>query len=430
MEKSEAHRERFQKFLQHGQKHPEEVKEINGVRFCCSLDFCIGHGSDGTRVYIGLGKDGYEKAVKRLHKDQCPFFAEHEKHILNQQSIKDSQCTVKYWCFDDESDNEFAYLILDLCEETLDDYVKRNSQDGLQAVAPKIICHILEGLRDLHEAEDAILHRDLRPSNILRNKQDRWLLADFGISRILKKKKNEHVSIPRGNAQWRAVEAHLSEGSSSNNVTYQKKSDIQTAGMVAYFIVSKGEHPYGTDDCRISNLKSGNPVGLSYIYDLALKDLVEWMLSHNPNDRPSAKEALKHPFLQSAADQFELLSTVGNENEIKSSERSCKVVKEMNANAQDWVSLVDNDVYTYLCIDPKKPRPNKYSCKWTDCLRFIRNAKQHWKEEKPATPRPTSIQCEPHDYFLKIFPLLPVTVHRIVRSCDWKEREDLKKFFS
>lgn len=369
--------------------------------------------------------------MKRLHKDQCRFLAEHEKHILNEPSIEKSQYTVKYRYFDDKCDKEFVYLILDLCEETLGDYVRRNSQKDLWTIAPEIIRQILEGLRDLHAEPNAILHRDLKPSNILRNMHNGWLLADFGISRILPQKKSEHVSVPRGNAQWRAVEAHASDESPGNavNVTYQKASDIQTAGMVAYFIVSKGEHPFGTEDCRINNLKCGNSVGLSSINDLALKDLLEWMLSHSPDERPSAKEALKHPYLQSAAEQFELLSTVGNLGEIKTGASNCNVVRQINSDTRDWTSLVNKDVYNYLCIDPKKPKPNTYSCEWTDCLRFIRNAKQHWKDKKP-NPRPTLIQCEPQDYFLKIFPYFPATVHRIVRSCNWKEREELKKYFS
>ncbi len=51
---------------------------------CCSKDFLIGKGSDGTRVYIGLGKDGVERAVKCLHRDICSGLAEQEKKVLNE----------------------------------------------------------------------------------------------------------------------------------------------------------------------------------------------------------------------------------------------------------------------------------------------------------------------------------------------------------
>ena len=77
--------------------HPEEVKEVNGVRVCCSKEFLIGKGSDGTRVYIGLGKDGVERAVKRLHRDFCSGLAEQEKKVLNELNTTKSIYVVNYW---------------------------------------------------------------------------------------------------------------------------------------------------------------------------------------------------------------------------------------------------------------------------------------------------------------------------------------------
>jgi serine/threonine-protein kinase/endoribonuclease IRE1 len=199
--------------------------------------------------------------------------------------------------------------------------------------------------------------------------------------------------------------------------------------MLSYFIATKGQHPFGYESQRVSNITNGNPVGLNCVKDPVLKDLLAWMLSHNPEERPSAKEAMKHPYLQSSDEQFELLCTMGNQYEIKKEVSTCNVVQQIDSDAKDWRSLMDVDVYNYLCIDPKKSTPNKYSCKWTACLRFIRNANQHWKDPKSVL-RPKLIEGRPQDYFLKVYPSFPMTVHKILRSCDWKEREELKKFFT
>ena len=423
---SKVHKKKFQSFLEYARDHPQKVKEINGVRFCCHSKFCIGHGSDGTRVFIGLGRDGYEKAVKRLYKDQCELLAKHEKQILNQTNTADSQHTVKYCWFDEESENEFSYIILELCEETLEEYVQRSSKEDLLTNAPNIISQILQGLVDLHKKPKQILHRDLKPTNIMRNVQDKWLLADFGISRILPEGKNTHASLARGHDHWRAAESYPSTKCPSR---YKKESDIQTAGMVLFYIVTKGEHPFGSEVYRASNLVNGNPVGLSCIEDEAVKDLIEWMLSHNPEERPSAEEASKHPYLQTVHCQFDLLCTVGNLCEIKAGDISSDVVRQINSDTSDWRSLMNSDVYDYLCIDPKRATPNRYNNQWTDCLRFIRNANQHWKDAK-SVPRPKAIECEPQDYFVNVFSNLPVRVHKIVRSCNWKEREEFRRFFS
>ena len=225
---SKEHREMITRLLKHGKEHPEEIKEINGVRVCCTKDFVIGRGCDGTRTYVGLAKDGYEKAVKRLHRDTCELVAEQEKDILNQPSATTSNHVVKYWYLDDESDKEYLYLILDLCEENLEKYVARTKLDQLVKEAPSIIQQVLKGLVDLHSNSQPILHRDIKPHNILRDVHNNWLLADFGISRLMSATSNTYRSKQMGTPDWRAVESyHSDDNMTDKDVRYKKESDIQ-----------------------------------------------------------------------------------------------------------------------------------------------------------------------------------------------------------
>lgn len=221
--------------LEYGREHPEEIKEVNGVRVCCSTDFLIAPGSDGTRVYIGLAKDGCEKAVKRLPRDICTGLAEQEKEIL--LKVKSTN-VVRYWFLsDDKSERDYLYLILDLGEETLENYVLRQkSTDDLAKMAPDIIKQVLKGLDDLHHGETPVLHRDIKPMNILRNADNKWLLADFGISRFLKEDSTTHQSVQRGTRDWRAVESyHPCNESDNDQVRYKKGSDIQVQFNFADF---------------------------------------------------------------------------------------------------------------------------------------------------------------------------------------------------
>ncbi len=227
-ERSTIHREKLMKLIEYGKIHPEEIKEVNGVRVCCLEDFLIGKGCDGTRVYVGLGKDGVERAVKRLHRDSSGL-AEHEKKVLNELSTTTSIYVVNYWFLDEHSDKNYLFLILDLCEETLGDFVGRYSLHDLTKIAPDIIRQVLNGLADLHGDPNPILHRDLKPSNILRNVQGNWLLADFGISRILTGDNSTYESnTQRGTENWMAVESYPSSGmTDGGKVRYKKESDIQ-----------------------------------------------------------------------------------------------------------------------------------------------------------------------------------------------------------
>ena len=222
------HREKFIKLLEKGRDHPQDIKEVNDVRVCCSKEFLIGRGSHATKVYVGLSTDGYERAVKRLPRDDCADLAEKEREVLNAVNTTQSNYVINYRFLDEKSDKEWLFLITDLCEETLKEFVERSSLDGWSTIARDIIQQILKGLADLHRNPKPILHRDLKPSNILRNVHGRWLLADFGISRILTEDAETHRSIERGTNYWRAVESCSSNDKSNDRESrYKKESDIQ-----------------------------------------------------------------------------------------------------------------------------------------------------------------------------------------------------------
>ncbi len=203
--------------------------------------------------------------------------------------------------------------------------------------------------------------------------------------------------------------------------------------MVAFYIVTKGEHPFGEKPDRLRNLLDGNPVSLEGLKDPLLKDLLSWMLSRYPKDRPSAEEALKHPYLQSKKKQFEMLCKMGNQQEIKAGDKNSLVVQNLNNDPTDWRTLMRPDVLKYLCNDfiNGKPKVFYYKSSWTECLRLIRNVSQHWHDRPRPLPQPEAFYVvgDPQEYFLNLFPSLLVEVHRIVRSCDWRERPDLKEYF-
>ncbi|XP_046854691.1 probable serine/threonine-protein kinase ireA isoform X1 [Xenia sp. Carnegie-2017] len=414
--------------------HKDEIKLLGDVRVIFSNEFCIGEGSNGTRVYLGLRKDGYGKAVKRIIRDNSITYAHQEKKILNQSNVKKSKYIVNYSYFPEDTGTDFVYLILDLCEESLQSFVKFTESDDLQKVLPKILREILQGLADLHSGESPILHRDLKPSNILRDSNSNFMLADFGISRILEPGAKTFTSLANvGTEYWIAPESYNEDEESVDKARYKKESDVYNAGMVAYYVATKGRHPFGTRGFRLRNMLIGNPVGLDEIKDEALKDLLSWMLKRQPEDRPSAYKALKHPFLMSDDEKFDLLCKVGNLEPIDGNDPNSNAVQQLNSDSSVWKSQMDDDVYNYFTTNVTNGKILHYGSSWTKCLRLIRYVGQHWYNLTWSRPQPEPFYKigDHKNYFLKTFPNLPVRVHAAVRSDDeLKNNPELKNIFN
>ncbi|XP_046854835.1 uncharacterized protein LOC124447883 isoform X2 [Xenia sp. Carnegie-2017] len=434
IDESTKHRELLIKLIEYGRNSSIEVEVVGNVRVIFSEEFCIGKGSNETRVFLGLRKDGYGKAVKRIRRDNCMKLAQKEKEILNRFNAKKSKYVVNYSFLEEDTGTEYVYLILDLCEESLESYVKSSSLSDLQNALPKIIRQILNGLADLHSGENPIIHRDLKPTNVLRDSQGNFLLADFGISQILDYDSTTYESSPnRGTKYWIAPESYIEDEDSVDKGRYKRVSDIMNAGMVAYYVATKGKHPFGNKRLRLDNMLKGNPVGLDVIEDETLKDLLSWMLKRQPEERPYSNEALKHPFLMSDDEKFEMLRKVGNLQQIKTNDPLCSVVQQLNSESSDWKSQMDWDVYDYFRTDVVTGKIFTYGSSWTECLRLIRNINQHWNDRPRPLPQPEPFYKigDYRAYFLRTFPNLPVRVHAAVRSNEeLKNKPELMAIFS
>ncbi|XP_046844653.1 serine/threonine-protein kinase/endoribonuclease IRE2-like [Xenia sp. Carnegie-2017] len=431
-DQSIKHKEMFLKLIKYGRDPDIKVTCVNDVRVIFSDEFCIGRGSDGTRVYLGLSKDGYGKVVKRVRRNNRAKEAENEMKILNEFNAKKSRYVVNCYNLEEETGTEYDYLILDLCEESLDSLVNSSTLENLQKSLPEILEQILKGLANLHSEPNPILHRDLKPSNVLRDAHGQYLIADFGISRILHNDLKTYVSDgTKGTRDWMAPESYELD----DTALYKPESDVMNAGMVAYYVATKGKHPFGPPEYRLENLLDGNPVGLMDIDDVVLKDLLLWMLQHSPEDRPSAKEALIHPYLLSQEKKFSMLCDMGKQLETKQSlghsSPNSNVVAQLYAY-MEWMTRIDDEVlkdFTTFKKNGKKITVT-YEPTWARCLRFIRGVNEHWND-KPRTRLLRYVKEGNYvDYFLQRFPEMPLLVHKIIRSTDLKTRPDLQKHFT
>ncbi|XP_058626131.1 serine/threonine-protein kinase/endoribonuclease ire-1-like isoform X2 [Onychostoma macrolepis] len=161
------------------------------------------------------------------------------------------------------------------------EYLRQPEQrDRKETTLRRIVKEMLLGLQVLHRA--GVVHRDIKPRNVLMDKEERARLADFGISRKLEEGKTTVYTDRAGTQGWEATEIV----NQTEKGRYKMSSDIQVAGMLTYYVLSDGKHPFGDVIRREMNISEGK-YSLGDIQDIAAKDLIAWMINKEPAERPT-----------------------------------------------------------------------------------------------------------------------------------------------
>ena len=171
---------------------------------------------------------------------------------------------------------------------SFEDLLKKNISQG-KFIEEKTIWDLLvqslSGLLYLHENKK-IIHRDIKPDNILLDLEGRVKISDFGVSAIKSEEVEEYVKCHgtvAGPIQFMSPE--MCFGGS-----YDFKSDIYMLGLTFFFMMSNDlpekRIRFGPIFLPIKNPNAKIPD----TYSPTLKKFIEKLLN-NPEDRPSTKRA-------------------------------------------------------------------------------------------------------------------------------------------
>ncbi|KAL1409844.1 MAP kinase kinase Wis1 [Vanrija albida] len=170
-----------------------------------------------------------------------------------------------------------------------------------EPVLRRITAQIVRGLSFLKD-ELQIMHRDVKPTNVLINTKGEVKLCDFGVSGQLEK------SLAKTNIGCQSYMApERIKGESQNQVsTYTVSSDVWSVGL-SIIEIAKGTYPYPPETfanvfAQLTAIVNGPAPTLPKGYSADAHDFVAKCLLKDPNKRPTYAQLLEHPFLKADKD--------------------------------------------------------------------------------------------------------------------------------
>ncbi len=155
-----------------------------------------------------------------------------------------------------------------------------------------LVCEILKAVRFAHRR--GVIHRDLKPHNVIVDESDHAKVTDFGIARAGASDMTETGSI-LGTAQYLSPEQ-------AQGLAVSPSSDLYSVGVILYELLT-GRVPFDAEAAVTVAIKhvSEAPVAprtLNPMIPPELEQITLWALNKNPVDRPADAEeflrTLKH----------------------------------------------------------------------------------------------------------------------------------------
>ncbi|TIH34462.1 protein kinase domain-containing protein [Subtercola vilae] len=197
--------------------------------------------------------------------------------------------------FDQGQDSEMAYMVMEYLpgmtlRDLLKDYGRLTTEQTLD-----IMEAVLGGLAAAHKA--GIVHRDVKPENVLLADDGRIKIGDFGLARAAS------ANTATGQALLGTI-AYLSPELLTRGVA-DARSDIYATGIMMYEMLV-GEQPYkGEQPMQIAFQHANETVPAPSIANPSIPpevdELVTWATSRDPNERPYDARVMLDRLLEAEA---------------------------------------------------------------------------------------------------------------------------------
>ncbi|MBQ9832574.1 MAG: serine/threonine-protein kinase, partial [Clostridia bacterium] len=226
------------------------------------------------------------KVLKEENKDDLEFVRRFEREAQAVLSLSHPNIVSSY---DVGVDDDMHFLVLEYVEgRTLKEIITEE-----KTLSPKqtinIACQVLDALSHAHER--GIIHRDVKPQNVIITPRGKVKLTDFGIAR-------DTASTTRTFAGSNMIgSVHFLSPEQARGEEVTAESDIYSCGIMLYEMLT-GTVPFSGDNTVAIALKHLQeditpPVRVNSKIPSSLSDIIVKAASKRPEDRYESASAMK-----------------------------------------------------------------------------------------------------------------------------------------
>ncbi|KAJ2380961.1 Protein kinase of the Mitotic Exit Network, partial [Coemansia sp. RSA 2603] len=303
------------------------------------LEDIIGKGAAGS-VYRGINlRTGGVVAIKQIRKEGFSSYDEIEAARKEIDMLRDLHHPniVKYIGYEQTEDE--LDIILEYCEGGSLQNILRKFNKFPENLVGVYVAQILDGLSYLHS--NAILHRDIKPGNILLLKEGIVKLADFGVARV-----QNGMNTVVGSPYWIAPEVLQLKGATT-------ASDIWSLGCTIVQLVD-GKAPYQDLQPMAAMFRIGQDEHPPFPHNISaqLRDFLSKCLVHVPSARAAADELRCHEWIrtclreQQREQQCEGQAQRNYERDIRAITQWNQVLQNSSPRDVKRFSINSNNYYT------------------------------------------------------------------------------------
>jgi serine/threonine protein kinase/uncharacterized membrane protein len=161
-----------------------------------------------------------------------------------------------------------------------------------EATLRRILLGVLDGLESVHN--QAVLHRDLKPDNIIIRRDGSPILIDFGAARDYLGRHTRSITVI-GAGGYTPPEQWGIDGQQG------PWTDFYALGAIAYRCVTGTAPPMSLQRLRSDTLTPAGDAAKGK-YDPSLLQLVDWMLEVDERDRPESVSVLRDALTDGSSD--------------------------------------------------------------------------------------------------------------------------------